>query len=1008
MKIKMDINRWRTSADVSVLECEPMYAGSMYVHKLFIEANLYENEVLQAEFRVEGKSVAQVSLLYKELVDEQFALYESLIPSKLFKTSAPKQVEVIIGLFISSNGELSSILTTQPQSFTIEGDGHLFENQMTEEERKSYDENLAVLIGAVNSINKSNISVKWGTDVSNNGNVSSLIISDVSIGDIYVNTQTQDVYVCKFKTDTYSTWELKFNVRGAQGEKGETGATGATGDTGPQGIQGLQGPQGPVGPQGPQGEGYSVFKTYSSVEAMNADATNVPTGKFVLIASNENDPDNAKQYVKNSEGGFTFQVDLSGAVGIQGPQGPRGPQGLRGTTGLAAGFGTPTATARKLSPTSEPTITIKATGNDTSKVFNFEFGIPQGLQGLKGDTGDRGPQGDRGASGIDGRDALVCNIYQYKDYLPSIDDSLRIASNDFNRLPVAGEYAGILLNVRSINYLVWGLVTTATDVTTWVQVRLIIKLTGDTGMGLMYNQTYNYDPNVDNDNTEFYNDYFNTKPIEGNSFITIGISSKKVPYICLWVVQNVGEYSCFCSIAGAIPLKGTSIHIATSFFKEPYFNAEDYYCIANNVIGVEEGDVNIGDFVICQEQAIIGQIIEAVSFNGESCWKIGNAFSIKGQDGANGVDGLGLPPGGTKGQMLAKKSDADFDFAWGTYQGGNGNGGGEGFLTAVSDEDMNLLLTDSNLNRYVKFTSENSQRFEKNRLYVIQSDGVKINRGDVINRINIDTNWVPNLASLDWNNVDFENRDGDLTMKCKNLIICVRNKQEGALLSAYMFEQSGLYAYLLGGFDGEEIFYIAGDEAIVESFGISAGWLDGLIQNGFYEWENEVEIRDVLASDFWDEYITKNSEGIIAVPLYATTEEVPTKVSQLSNDLGFVKKSEFQSFDGSFTRVNNVSSRFSVPERGIYEVLFQPQIISEAGNLFEALHTWFHCIVYISNDESSFTQIICNTCELEEYKFTLLAEYTAYSGITKEIVCMHSDTGKPQDCKFKWRKVGNI
>lgn len=190
MKIKMDINRWRTSADVSVLECEPMYTGSMYVHKLFIEANLYENEVLQAEFRVEGKSVAQVSLLYKELVDEQFALYEALIPSKLFKTFAPKQVEVIIGLFISSNGELSSILTTQPQSFTIEGDGHLFENQMTEEERKSYDENLAVLIGAVNSINKSNISVKWGTDVSNNGNVSSLIISDVSIGDIYVNTQT--------------------------------------------------------------------------------------------------------------------------------------------------------------------------------------------------------------------------------------------------------------------------------------------------------------------------------------------------------------------------------------------------------------------------------------------------------------------------------------------------------------------------------------------------------------------------------------------------------------------------------------------------------------------------------------------------------------------------------------------------------------------------------------------------------------------------------------------------
>ena len=121
----------------------------------------------------------------------------------------------------------------------------------------------------------------------------------------------------------------------AQGPKGETG------ERGPQGIQGVP------------GKGFSVTKTYASVDAMNADVANLAEGDFVMIASNPEDPDNAKLFTKQGDA-MKEIADLSGAQGIQGP---RGEQGVKGDTG--------------------------------------EQG-PQGTPGEKGDTGERGPQGEAG------------------------------------------------------------------------------------------------------------------------------------------------------------------------------------------------------------------------------------------------------------------------------------------------------------------------------------------------------------------------------------------------------------------------------------------------------------------------------------------------------------------------------------------------------------------------------------------------------------------------------------
>ena len=60
--------------------------------------------------------------------------------------------------------------------------------------------------------------------------------------------------------------------------------------------------------------GFDIYRTYPSVAAMNADAANVQQGKFVIIATTDKtSEDNAKMYVKNSQGSFSFLCDLDQA-----------------------------------------------------------------------------------------------------------------------------------------------------------------------------------------------------------------------------------------------------------------------------------------------------------------------------------------------------------------------------------------------------------------------------------------------------------------------------------------------------------------------------------------------------------------------------------------------------------------------------------------------------------------------------------------------------------------------
>lgn len=55
--------------------------------------------------------------------------------------------------------------------------------------------------------------------------------------------------------------------------------------------------------------------------------------------------------------------------------------------GSTGSFGTPTASATYLSPGADPTVTVTASGPDTGKIFNFDFGIPAGPTGPIGPIG---------------------------------------------------------------------------------------------------------------------------------------------------------------------------------------------------------------------------------------------------------------------------------------------------------------------------------------------------------------------------------------------------------------------------------------------------------------------------------------------------------------------------------------------------------------------------------------------------------------------------------------------
>ena len=250
-------------------------------------------------------------------------------------------------------------------------------------------------------------------------------------------------------SDTSKIFAFTFGIpKGEKGDKGDTGEKGEKGDTGSQGPtgaaagfgtptasvsslepgsnptvsvnpsgpntakifafnfgipkgekgdQGIQGPAGQDGEQGPKGE-QGDPGTPAGFGTPTATATALAAGATPTVSINPSGPNTAKIFAFN----FGIPKGEKGDQGIQGPAGQDGAKGDQGDPGVAAGFGVPTASATTLEPGQNATVSVKASGSNTAKVFAFTFGIPKGAKGEKGDQGIQGPAGQDGAKGDQG------------------------------------------------------------------------------------------------------------------------------------------------------------------------------------------------------------------------------------------------------------------------------------------------------------------------------------------------------------------------------------------------------------------------------------------------------------------------------------------------------------------------------------------------------------------------------------------------------------------------------
>lgn len=136
------------------------------------------------------------------------------------------------------------------------------------------------------------------------------------------------------------------------------------------------------------GRPFAIKRSFASISAMESyTGSDVELYDFVIITSNVDDPDNAKLYMKVSNG-WSFITDLSGAQGIQGPQGIQGVKGDTGSQGPRGYTGNGVASA--------------VVNQDYSLTITYTDGTSYTSGSIRGATGPQGPQGEKGDKGDPG------------------------------------------------------------------------------------------------------------------------------------------------------------------------------------------------------------------------------------------------------------------------------------------------------------------------------------------------------------------------------------------------------------------------------------------------------------------------------------------------------------------------------------------------------------------------------------------------------------------------------
>lgn len=194
-------------------------------------------------------------------------------------------------------------------------------------------------------------------------------------------------------------------------------------------------------------EAFTIYRVYTSVSAMEADKSNIPEGKFVIINTGSvEEEDTGKLYLRTSTG-YDYIVDVSG---------------MRGFTGKTPQFQIGSITAGSYSSVS---LSDGGTDADGNPIYKINFILQRGPRGFsprlsigkvttglpgtvaqatikeKGETEEGVPLLELDLTIPQGQEGAVAGVYKTReiDHVPSADDVTYEDSGETKSYPIGGE-----------------------------------------------------------------------------------------------------------------------------------------------------------------------------------------------------------------------------------------------------------------------------------------------------------------------------------------------------------------------------------------------------------------------------------------------------------------------------------------------------------------------------------------------------------------------------------------
>jgi hypothetical protein len=397
-------------------------------------------------------------------------------------------------------------------------------------------------------------------------------------------------------------------------------------------------------------------------------------------------------FASKTEGGVEYKylkfANLKGKTGARGPQGlkgdkgDKGERGLQGNVGEAAGFGTPTISVETLDEGSTATASVRATGEDTAKVFNFNFGLP------KGDTG-------RGIATVvsDGNDLIIkyddgSDDDRLKGVIQTINALVADSRDDFEAAQIE-ENIGKTISYKGDLYLILG------------KNRTKLVNNGVTDYNALYN-TPVYIATSEEAFNEYLQSYNVNKIVSYNGDLYTVVETKNAPIVVDDTIDKLyfntsvePDLTKITLVEGmAVLLEASSSNVPLSIvvgdFSVISEGAINAMVLADNESGVYF--YSTASFMIPAEDDKSDDVVVAQGWNtdiiangGVFQWtedSDGTITAVNQQDlwgsyvskepfGTIAEKKVsGVPSGGTAGQVLTKTTDNDYDAEWAYVSGG--------------------------------------------------------------------------------------------------------------------------------------------------------------------------------------------------------------------------------------------------------------------------------------------------------------------------------------------------